>query len=342
MIKVKFLQKDIHRNETTFRPVIAAANTLREVGIEITDSDDYDYAIIGHGSISNKKVSLRQSIDDGLKFLDSVTGDYIIFDGQDSTSLIGTVDVFRHSKAEKFLKINYLEDRSLYKKFYVGGRYYWGEGGNYNVPDIDKLSDNMLLSGTNWVNTYCTDNVLPVYTNVQKRYDVSAMFQYPLNEEVFEHGLNQSFYYNRHREDLMQIINNSSFTVAKLNSGQRVPENEYYQKMFESKIILAPFGFGELPPRDIQSAQFECVLIKPDVSYIDTVPNIYVDGETYISCKHDFSDVEDKIKYVLSNYDKLQPYLVNNMRRRFLEVYSHENLALHWYKIFLTMKNITT
>ena len=169
MIKIKFLELDKHRNETTFRPVIAAANILRQVGIEITNSDDYDYAIIGHASISNKKVSLQQSVTDGLKYLDSITGDYIIFDGQDSTSLIGTVDVYRHSKAIKFLKINYLKDRQLYKNYYYGGRFYWGEGGDYNVPDIDALSNDMMLSGTNWVNTYYTSGNMEVYNNVSKK-----------------------------------------------------------------------------------------------------------------------------------------------------------------------------
>ena len=40
MIKIKLLEHEIHRNETTFRPFVFAQNTLREVGIEFTNSDD--------------------------------------------------------------------------------------------------------------------------------------------------------------------------------------------------------------------------------------------------------------------------------------------------------------
>ena len=36
MIKIRLLEHEIHRNETTFRPFIFAQNTLREVGIEFT------------------------------------------------------------------------------------------------------------------------------------------------------------------------------------------------------------------------------------------------------------------------------------------------------------------
>ena len=44
MIKIKLYELDKHRNETTFRPFIQAQDIFREVGIEFTTSDDYDYA----------------------------------------------------------------------------------------------------------------------------------------------------------------------------------------------------------------------------------------------------------------------------------------------------------
>ena len=55
MIKIKLLERDKHRNETTFRPFINAQNSLKEIGIELTDSDDYDYAWVGQASIIDKK-----------------------------------------------------------------------------------------------------------------------------------------------------------------------------------------------------------------------------------------------------------------------------------------------
>ena len=51
MIKIKLLERDIHRNETTFRPFVFAQDYLREIGIEFTDSNDYDYAWVGQASI---------------------------------------------------------------------------------------------------------------------------------------------------------------------------------------------------------------------------------------------------------------------------------------------------
>ena len=104
MIKIKLLEKDIHRNETTFRPFLFAQHVLNEIGIEFTDSDDYDYAWVGQASIIDKETSLKESIEKGVEFVSKITGDYMIVDGQDATSLIGTADVFRESNALLFLK----------------------------------------------------------------------------------------------------------------------------------------------------------------------------------------------------------------------------------------------
>ena len=37
--------------------------------------------------------------------------------------------------------------------------------------------------------------------------------------------------------------------VAKIRNGVKLPQQEYYQ-MFDSKIVLAPLGYGEMAPRD--------------------------------------------------------------------------------------------
>ena len=113
--------------------------------------------------------------------------------------------------------------------------------------------------------------------------------------------------------------------------------------MYDSKIVFSPYGFGAYgAPRDVQSAQFGSVLIKPKLDWVDTKPNMYVDGETYIACKQDFSDLEEKVDYVLSNFEELQPYLTENFRRRLLEVYKPTHLVEHTYNIFKNLKGIET
>jgi len=90
-----------------------------------------------------------------------------------------------------------------------------------------------------------------------------------------------------------------------------------------------------MAPRDIESAIYGSILIKPDMSHIDSEPFIYEDGKTYIACKHDYSDLNEKIDYALSNYEDLQPHLVENMRKSFNINYHPLNLVRYIYNLFL-------
>ena len=58
--------------------------------------------------------------------------------------------------------------------------------------------------------------------------------------------------YDPHRKNLMDTLSDK-YNVAKLIDGVRIPQQEYYNKMFNSKIIMAPIGYGEMAPRDIES-----------------------------------------------------------------------------------------
>ena len=340
MIKIKLYELDTHRNECAFRPYLWAQEILKEIGIQFTNGDSYDYAWVAQASIIDKKIPLKESIEKGLKFLSNITGDYMILDGQDSTSLIGTYEVFKNSNASLLLKNSLLKDRSLYKQGSVLGRNYWGPG-NYKLEDFDKFSDRIVLSGTNWLMTHWA-GIKPQWYNIpNKQYDISAMFQYPQGVDVYEHGQLQSVHYDNHRKPMMDVLSNLDYNVAKLENGKRVPINEYYQKIASAKILLAPFGYGEMAPRDLDAAQFGSILIKPDMSFVDTVPNIFEDKQTYIACKHDYSDLGEKIEEVLGNYNNYL-YIIENARERFKSEMAPEKLAIHLHNMFKNLKEITT
>ena len=337
MIKIKLYEHQIHRNETTFRPFVAASELFRDVGIQFTLSDDYDYAFVGQASIIDKKKSLQESIDKGLEFVSKITGDYFIVDGQDATTLIGTIDVFRESNAKLFLKNSYLKDFDLYKQGWANGRKYWGKG-DYSVPDIDELKPQMKLTGCNWLSTMTPQWF--DYPN-EKKYDISCMFGYPSKEKVYEHNLCQTDYYDLHRKKLLEIVS-GKYNFIGLDNGKKVSMNQYFQKMHESKIVMSPFGFGEMNPRDVQSAMLGSVLIEPDMSYILSKPFIYEDDETYVAVNYDWSNLEEKIEYVLSDYENIRDRLVQNFRKRFVEKYDKKNLVLHFYEILKNLSGVVS
>ena len=353
MIRIKLAEMDTHRNETTFRPIGWASPLFEEIGIEFTPYDDFDYAIVSQASIIDKSLPLDEAVEKGLEFLSTIKGDYIILDGQDSTSLMGTIDVFRESDAILFLKNSYLKNFDLYKKGWVNGRIYWGEG-DYSVPDIDELKPKMKLSGYNWLHPTLNINLdyeiaLPKWKpydahtlkehDREKIYDVSCMFGYPTKEPVYEHGVCQTDYYDLHRKNLLDTLGDK-YKIAGLVDGEKIPIQKYYKKMHQSKIIIAPLGYGEMAPRDIEAIQFGSILIKPDMSYISSEPFLYEDGRTYIACKYDWSDLEEKIDYVLSNFENLQYEMIAYTREIYDKEYNLTNLVMHYYDIFKNLGDV--
>ena len=101
MIKIKLSD---NQNIKCFSGLIIAKDMLRDYSIDITDSDDYDYEFVDANQFLKLSLPLQESIDWGLENLSKITGDYFLFDGSDSTSLMGAYEVFEQSDAIYLLK----------------------------------------------------------------------------------------------------------------------------------------------------------------------------------------------------------------------------------------------
>jgi Glycosyl transferases group 1 len=82
---------------------------------------------------------------------------------------------------------------------------------------------------------------------------------------------------------------------------KRVSREEYYAEMIDSKICLSPFGFGEICWRDFEAIICGCLLVKPDMSHVETLPNIFRPFETYVPVRWDYSDVHERCSYYLTH-----------------------------------------
>ena len=336
MIKIKILNFDKYRNEPTFRPLTFIRDMLyTDYSIELTTDDDFDYMFVGMEDFLDKKKPLQESIDWGLENLSKITGDYFLFDGSDSTSLMGAYEVFEQSNAIHLFK-NQLLSREDYKKPTAFNKWFFGTDSDLDLGyDIPKEKwDRIKLSG------YNLGYLLPQYRNFQpinknKNIDLCAIYQakHPHNED---HKVRNDLFYTKHRDGAWDILNKikNEYDIRTA----RLPFEEYIKVLYDSKLSLSPFGMGELCFRDFECMQWGTVIVKPNMNMVKTKPNIYIEDETYISVKSDWSDLEEKTKKVLGNFDKYS-YIVNTFREKFNEEYSLENLCLHWYNIF---KNLPT
>ena len=338
MIKVKILNPNFDRNIPTFNPLIRVKDMLRDYSIELTDSDDFDYMFVGMSDFLDKKKPLQESIDWGLENLSKIKGDYFLFDGSDSTSLMGAYEVFEQSDAIYLLKNQKFHTREEYKTPYAFNKYFFGSGSDldlsYDIPEDMWKRIKFTHINLGYWNDY-KPGIQPMSTN--KTMDMCAIFQ-AQHRYSEDHGVQNDLHYTKHRKGLWNKLEPLKNKYSMLT--ERMPFQEYMQNLWNSKISLSPFGMGEFCFRDIESMMVGTIILKPSHEKVDTLPNMMIDNETFIPCKYDWSDLEEKIDYILSNFNELNEKINHNIRNMFLEKFTNEKLCLYYYNLFRKLNEI--
>ncbi|MEM9166784.1 MAG: glycosyltransferase [Planctomycetota bacterium] len=99
-------------------------------------------------------------------------------------------------------------------------------------------------------------------------------------------------WYQFSRGKLIEAVEPVTSRVLSTGLG-RVPSRRYYAELAASRLTLSPFGWGEVCFRDYEAVALGSVLVKPDMSHLETSPDIYVAGETYAPMRWDFADAAE-------------------------------------------------
>lgn len=81
----------------------------------------------------------------------------------------------------------------------------------------------------------------------------------------------------------------------------RIPRGQFLDEMRHARLCWSPFGYGELCWRDLEAFMTGAVLVKPDMGHLETLPDLYVPGKTYLPVKWDFSDLEAVVRGALAD-----------------------------------------
>ena len=95
------------------------------------------------------------------------------------------------------------------------------------------------------------------------------------------------------------------------NVDKRINHKKYLEKLNKAKISVGSFGWGEICYREFEATIMGACIIYPNISYIKTWPNIYINNQTCLTYDLNFGNLEEKINKVLVN-DKLRKELVHN------------------------------
>jgi hypothetical protein len=88
-------------------------------------------------------------------------------------------------------------------------------------------------------------------------------------------------------------------------------QKQFKKEIRNSKIVVSPFGWGEVCFRDFEAILNGALLLKPSMDYLDTWPDIYLPDETYVPFSWDASDLNEKVKILLSD-DKMRRSIAKN------------------------------
>ncbi len=83
-----------------------------------------------------------------------------------------------------------------------------------------------------------------------------------------------------------------------------VKQSQFNRETKDSKIVLSPFGWGELCLRDFETVRSGALLLKPDMSHLETWPNVFDAGVTYVPFSWDAEDLAEKADYYLAHEDE--------------------------------------
>lgn len=105
-------------------------------------------------------------------------------------------------------------------------------------------------------------------------------------------------WYSRMRGEALEALH--ALQGVKLLSQPGVGRRAYLRELAASKLCFSPFGYGEVCWRDYEAAMCGSLLLKPDMSHVETYPDIFRAGETYVPLRWDLSDLQEKVRYYLA------------------------------------------
>jgi hypothetical protein len=130
-----------------------------------------------------------------------------------------------------------------------------------------------------------------------------------------------SEWYAAMRRDAIAKV--ESIAGARIVAGRGANRSIYLDELARSRLCFSPFGYGEVAWRDFEAVMCGSLLIKPDVSHLETVPNIFVPGESYVPLRWDLSDLEPAVRRYLADHDERRRITEN--ASRILHEYFREN-----------------
>jgi hypothetical protein len=195
---------------------------------------------------------------------------------------------------------------------------------NNNVIDDDKAEENFIQIKhedylkkikVSWNTGLANYSFLGEYLGrIYSKYPINRILRYPINftspqeKRLIEVQCRFGTFYNKEsvayqRKAIATILKDKVQT-------KKINRYNFYKELKLSKVVMSPFGLGEITLKDFEVFISGGILMKPDMSHLDTWPNFY-NKETYVPFKWDLTDISEKLELVLENYSEYIEIAIN-------------------------------
>ncbi len=302
-------------------PLIKHRRALKENGIDIRfytkekpSLGDADVLIVDSKYFRKRWRTDTDGIISAFKQFRLTAEKIIYFDISDSTG-------WPHARilpyVDRYVKNQLLKDRSRYQAALYGHRPYTDYyHAHFGVADTNKsysepVAESSLLKKltVGWSSGLADYSFLgPYRMKAYNRLRFSPILSFPRRyispapNRVFDVSCRMGL--NYHRETVSWQRRQIRERLKKYVPTDKISRKKYYQEIASSKVVVSPFGLGEITLKDFEVFLTGGLLLKPDMTHLETWPDLFRHNETMMAHRWDLTDLEELITELVSNYPK--------------------------------------
>ncbi len=310
-------------------------------------TDNYKLKLLDKFGFLKKFISNKVYFNEIAQHLSKKNKNLIWFDLTDSA---GTTQFEVLPYVKRYIKGQLYKNRDLYRKNLFRNRYfsdYYQKNFKietdikFNFCKLKPTYDHKVFLGWNLGVGNFFDIIR--HSNYDKLVCLSKLFFLKDKTELFDYCLtnrkigNKKFdlffkLSSRVRNEKKSIHYQRQYVQNFLNKKydldifkNKMSHKNYLTNLMNSKISVGCFGWGEICYREFEATRMGTAFVYPNLQYIETWPNIFVDGKTHKNYELDFSNLQESIDFLLDN-KVIRDEMVYNSQTVLNEVYSNNGL----------------
>lgn len=95
----------------------------------------------------------------------------------------------------------------------------------------------------------------------------------------------------------------------------RVSKDAYFNELRQSLVAVSPFGYGEICYRDFEAVLSGAAMMKQEMTHLETWPDFWVPGETYLPFAWDGADFDARLDAALGDRPRTAAIAAEAQRR---------------------------